>query len=61
MIIRPHKKEESPPIPSPFPIHLYLVGVSDNGDEMLRYDLNCAFTAFGQTVHIHDPTLEILP
>lgn len=61
MRLRPHKKEEQPPPPSPFPIHLYVVGVDDNGDEVLRYDLNCAFTAFNQTVHLKDPILEILP
>lgn len=61
MRLRSRSKEETTlPLPSPFPIHLYIVGVDDNGNEMVRYSLNCAFTDYGQTVHIQDPTLELL-
>jgi len=60
MRLKPHR-EEKPPPPSPFPIHLYIVGVTDSGEEALRYDLHAAFTAYGETVHIEDPTLEIIP
>ena len=60
MRLRPKKEEPPPKLPDPFPIDLYLVGVDRNGNEVLRYDLRCNFTDFGQTVHLADPTLELL-
>lgn len=60
MRLIPRKEEPSPPPPPPFPIYLYIVGVDKDGNELLRYDLRCSFTEFGQTVHLADPTLELL-
>ena len=61
MRLRPVSEEESPDLPLPFPIKLYLVGVTKDGAEAFRHDLGCSFTAIGQTVHIPDPKLEIIP
>jgi hypothetical protein len=61
MRIRPVQPPEPPPPPAPFPVKLYLVGVAADGmTEILRFDLNCSFTDFGQTVHLPDPTLELI-
>lgn len=38
----------------PFPIKLYLVGMSPDGNEAVRTDLNLTIVAFGETVHLQE-------
>jgi len=60
MRLRPVRNQDPPPPPAPFPIRLYLVGIGNEGTEVLRFDLNCSFIAYGETVHLPNPTLELL-
>lgn len=49
-LVRERPKQEKPN--PPFPVHFYIVGMSDDGKEVLRYDLNCAMTDYGQTIEL---------
>lgn len=59
--MRFHKvnKPVPPALPDPFPIRVFLVGVSVNGDEICRYDLGASLTALNQTVTLEDVTFAL--
>lgn len=38
--------------PEPFPVRVLLIAIDSDGEEVLRYDLDCAMTAYGQTLHL---------